>query len=67
MVLYLHGEPGSSQSNLAYFTDQDITKHTMVYYDQRGSGKTLLKNKTLKSNATLPVMIEDLHEIVSVY
>ena len=46
------------------FTDQDITTHTMVYYDQRGDGKTLLKNKTLKTGTTLPLMIEDLHQII---
>ncbi|MCL2425803.1 MAG: alpha/beta hydrolase [Oscillospiraceae bacterium] len=64
VVLYLHGGPGSASSNFAYFTDKDISTHTMVYYDQRGAGKTLIKNKTLKAGATLPTMIEDLRQTI---
>ena len=64
VVLYLHGGPGSASSNAAYLTDQDITTHTMVYYDQRGAGKTLVKNKTLKAGVSMPTMICDLRETI---
>ena len=64
VVIYLHGGPGSATSNWAYKTDSNIDTHTVVYYDQRGAGKTLVKNKTLKTGATLPTMIEDLRQTV---
>ena len=64
VVIYLHGGPGSASSNFAYLTDQDITTHTMVYYDQRGAGKTLLKNKRFKTGASLPGLLEDLQETI---
>ena len=61
----MHGGPGQATSNLAYLTDKDITTHTMVYYDQRGAGKTLLKNWRSKKEITLELLLEDLHEIVA--
>jgi len=64
VVIYLHGGPGSATSNWAYLTDKDISTHTVVYYDQRGAGKTFLKNKTFNTGATLPTMIEDLRQTV---
>lgn len=36
----------------------------MVYYDQRGSGKTQVKNKTKPTDLTLAVLLEDLRQTI---
>jgi len=65
VVIFLHGGPGSSSSAFGY----EVKKHwdfcNLVYYDQRGSGKTLRKNKTKAEDLTLDVMIADLKETVA--
>ena len=65
VVIFLHGGPGSASSAFGY----EVKKHwdfcNLVYYDQRGSGKTLRKNRTKAEDLSLDVMIADLKETVA--
>lgn len=63
VMLYIHGGPGQSEAMFAYVIE-DFAKrnYNVVYYDQRGAGKTYLKNKKLKANMKL--LNEDLIKIV---
>ncbi len=58
VLLYLHGGPGFSASYRAYLLDPPLSSCSLVFYDQRGSGKTLLKNRSAKP--TFPLLLEDL-------
>lgn len=47
VLLYLHGGPGSMESLFAYALDKAWgDMFTQVHWDQRGAGKTLLRNKS---------------------
>ncbi|MCM1533828.1 MAG: alpha/beta hydrolase [Corallococcus sp.] len=43
----------------------DVKTCGVVYYDQRGAGKTQLKNKSKPSEITLETLLEDLRETVN--
>lgn len=59
VVVFLHGGPGSSISLFAYEMEKyHIGNYTMVYYDQRGAGKTYTKNKL--AIPTIELLKEDL-------
>ena len=46
VILYLHGGPGSPDSSMTYrFTNKLIDDYTVVCWDQRGCGRTYVKNK----------------------
>jgi len=63
VVLYLHGGPGSSESLFAHYVENENNgQYTMVYYDQRGSGKTYTKNKG--AIPTMDLLQADLLETV---
>lgn len=48
VIIFLHGGPGSSELVFAHaFQDKWEEYFTIVHYDQRGAGKTYLKNKKL--------------------
>ncbi len=59
VLLYLHGGPGFSAAYRAYLLDPPLSSCSLVFYDQRGSGKTLLKNKS--AVPTFSLLLEDLH------
>ncbi len=59
VLLYLHGGPGFSAAYRAYLLDPPLPSCTLVFYDQRGSGKTLLKNQS--AVPTFSLLLEDLH------
>ena len=53
VILYLHGGPGSPDSMMAYtFSDKLIDEYTIVCWDQRGCGRTYIKNDD-KENKTV--------------
>jgi proline iminopeptidase len=64
VILNLHGGPGQSEAQLAYYTKDERLKCSVVYYDQRGTGKTQLKNRTRPENITLDILIEDLKQTI---
>ena len=55
VILYLHGGPGSPDSSMAYtFTNELIDDFTVVCWDQRGCGRTYVRNESLdKENETV--------------
>jgi pimeloyl-ACP methyl ester carboxylesterase len=64
VILYLHGGPGQSEAQFAYRAKDDRIKCSVVFYDQRGTGKTQLKNRTAPENVTTELLTEDLKETV---
>ena len=63
VILFLHGGPGSTESCFVYYVEEYAKRnYNIVYYDQRGAGKTWMKNKRLKPCIT--ELQEDLLEIV---
>ena len=63
VLLFIHGGPGQSESALAYLVEEYSERnYNIVYYDQRGSGKTYLKNKKARPNTEM--LKQDLLEIV---
>ena len=53
VIVYLHGGPGSPDSMMAYtFTNELIDEYTVVCWDQRGCGRTYIRNND-KDNATV--------------
>ncbi|MDR3263378.1 MAG: alpha/beta hydrolase [Clostridiales bacterium] len=60
VMLILHGGPAQSEAHLAYYAEPNPPEYTSVYYDQRGAGKTLIKNSTDGSDVTLEQLLNDL-------
>lgn len=64
VLLFLHGGPGMAESTFAYAFQKGLFPlFTIVHWDQRGTGKTLTKNKN-SSYPTVDELLEDLLEIV---
>lgn len=64
VILYLHGGPGQSEAQFAYRAKDERVDCSIVYYDQRGTGKTHLKNRTEPEKVTPELLIEDLKETI---
>jgi pimeloyl-ACP methyl ester carboxylesterase len=64
VMLVIHGGPGQSEAAFAYYTEPSPSVYTTVYYDQRGTGKTLRKNPTKGNDVTFQTLFEDLAETV---
>jgi pimeloyl-ACP methyl ester carboxylesterase len=62
-ILILHGGPGDSVSQLAYFFRNWERAFTVVQWDQRGGGRTYGLNGTATPEMTLDRMIEDGAEV----
>lgn len=45
VILFIHGGPGTTEAMMAYLVEEyEERNYNIVYYDQRGTGKTYLKN-----------------------
>ena len=64
VVIMLHGGPGLANSYAAYYQQPYADFCNVVYYDQRGAGKTQLKNKVSSDSLSLDVLIEDLRQTI---
>ncbi len=64
VVLFLHGGPGQSEGHFVYKTRPIQQNYNLVYYDQRGAGKTQTKSKTKPQDITLEKLIDDLRATV---
>ena len=54
VFVFIHGGPGQSESMMAYIVEEYADRnYNIVYYDQRGAGKTYLKNKKVKPNTEM--------------
>lgn len=63
VLLFVHGGPGTSESVFGYkFKDMFQERCSLVFYDQRGTGRTYRKNP--KAAPTLELLLEDLHSTV---
>lgn len=63
VLIFIHGGPGQSESMMAYIVEEYANRnYNIVYYDQRGAGKTYLRNKKEKPNTE--ILKNDLLEIV---
>lgn len=63
VLLFIHGGPGQTESFFAYVVEEHAARdYNIVYYDQRGAGKTWLKNK--RSRPDTETLKNDLLEIV---
>jgi pimeloyl-ACP methyl ester carboxylesterase len=65
VVIMLHGGPGLANSYLAYFQQPYSDFCNMVYYDQRGAGKTQIKNQSTPESLSFDVLLEDLRQTIS--
>lgn len=65
VVIMLHGGPGLANSYLAYVQQPYWDFCSAVYYDQRGAGKTQIKNKTAAESLTFDTLLEDLRQTIS--
>ena len=63
VLLFIHGGPGQTESMIAYIVEEYANRnYNIVYYDQRGAGKTFLKNK--KARPDTEILKKDLLGIV---
>ena len=63
VILFIHGGPGQTESFFAHVVEEYAERnYNIVYYDQRGAGKTWLRNK--KSKPDTAILKSDLLEIV---
>ena len=63
VILFIHGGPGQTESFFAFIVEEYAARnYNIVYYDQRGAGKTWLKNK--KSKPDTEILKNDLLEMV---
>jgi len=65
VVIMLHGGPGLANSYLAYFHQPYWDFANAVYYDQRGAGKTQIKNQSTATDLTFDNLIEDLRQTIA--
>jgi pimeloyl-ACP methyl ester carboxylesterase len=64
VLLMVHGGPGESAAPMCtYFKKHFGSMCTLVTYDQRGTGRTFLKNPEAKPDLSL--MLEDLRQVVA--
>ena len=64
VIIMLHGGPLAPNSYLAYHHQSYLDFCNVVYYDQRGSGKTQIKSKTKPENLSFDILIEDLRQTI---
>lgn len=60
-VVFLHGGPGQGSQTFAKFAGPHLERdHRMVYFDQRGSGRS---EKHWKKEYSLAVMVDDIEQL----
>jgi pimeloyl-ACP methyl ester carboxylesterase len=64
VIIHLHGGPGSSMANAAYVYSPILDYCSVVFYDQRGTGKTQKRNKSKSEDLTIENLIADLRETI---
>ena len=65
ILLYIHGGPGEQSSIYAPIINQGLTSlYHVIHYDQRGCGRTYLKNKGNRTKITISVLLDDLHSLL---
>ena len=63
VFIFIHGGPGQSEAMMAYIVEEYASRnYNIVYYDQRGAGKTYLRDK--KARPDTEILKKDLLGIV---
>ena len=65
VVTMLHGGPGIPNSYTGYYIKPYWDFCNVVYYDQRGSGKTQIKNNSKPEDLNWDALIEDLRQTIA--
>ena len=65
VLLMLHGGPCMPNSYTAHHVAPYLDFCNVVYYDQRGCGKTQLKSKSKPDDLTMDALIADLRQTIS--
>nr|MCR4950681.1 alpha/beta fold hydrolase [Solobacterium sp.] len=65
VIVYLHGGPGESVIPFAGFIASGIDFATVIFYDQRGTGRTQLKNNSSPDSITFGALLTDLRSTIS--
>ena len=65
VVIMLHGGPGLANSYLAYFQKPYCDFCNVVYYDQRGAGKTQIRNRSEAKSLSFELIMEDMRQTVA--
>ena len=65
VIIHLHGGPGSSMANAAYFYGPVLDCCNVVFYDQRGTGKTQKKSKSKPEDLTIDNLLNDLKHTIT--
>jgi len=65
VVIMLHGGPGLANSYIAYLQQPYWDFCNAVYYDQRGAGKTQIKNQSTAESLSFDVLLEDLRQTIA--
>ena len=65
VIIHLHGGPGSAMSNLAYTYSPILDYCNIVFYDQRGAGRTQKRNKSKAEDLSIDVLVNDLRQTIS--
>ena len=65
VLIMLHGGPGLANSCVAYYQQPHIDFCNVVYYDQRGAGKTQIKNRSTPESLSLDALLADLRGIIA--
>jgi len=65
VLIMLHGGPGLANSYIAYYHQPYTDFCNVVYYDQRGAGKTQIKNRSSSESLTLETLLEDLRQTIA--
>lgn len=62
-IIFLHGGPGNgyTESDKDFF---DFEKHNVIFFDQRGAGKSRFTGDVLKNNTT-DYLVEDINKILN--
>ncbi len=63
-IIFLHGGPAQSEAHFLYITENYKSCYNLIYYDQRGAGRTQIKNNTKTKDITIENLIEDLKCII---
>ncbi|WP_295155884.1 alpha/beta hydrolase [uncultured Brachyspira sp.] len=64
-LIFLHGGPGDSERYFLYKMHSKSQNYNLIYYDQRGTGKTQSKNKSLEKDITAENLLLDLKETIN--
>jgi len=65
VIIHLHGGPGSSMANAAYMYSPILDFCNVVFYDQRGTGKTQKRNNSKPEDLTIENLIADLRQTIT--